>query len=199
MIIPLISAHLFVKPNIGTKEQRNLLIEEAYNNKQKSPMLKDSNDGCWRSNFKYENIDWLIKEFENSFDDCMKFYLKESISFKHKIDSYASLPPIKYNYWTNVNSPGSKNELHSHKQNSFVGLYYVQAKDTGALIFKNPGNLLNDCTQLSPYVNNFEFLPNDGDLIMWPGWIPHEVAINTSTQDRINIAFNITFSESIYA
>jgi uncharacterized protein (TIGR02466 family) len=199
MIIPLISSHLFVKSNIGTFEQRTQLLQEAYQNKTNTPKLKDSNDGCWRSDFKYKNIDWLIQEFEESFSTAMNFYLKDSPAFKSKIESYENFPPVIYNYWTNINSPKSRNELHAHKKNSFVGLYYIQAKDTGALIFKNPANLINDCAQLSPYVNTFEYLPNDGDLILWPAWVPHEVAYNTSNQDRVNIAFNITLSESMYA
>ena len=35
---------------------------------------------------------------------------------------------------------------------------------------------------------------NDGDLIVFPGWVPHDVGPNTSNKQRINIAFNISFN-----
>ena len=38
------------------------------------------------------------------------------------------------------------------------------------------------------------FTPNDGDLIIWPGWIPHEVEENPASHERINFAFNINLT-----
>ena len=33
--------------------------------------------------------------------------------------------------------------------------------------------------------------PVEGDLVIWPAWMPHEVETNTSNTQRVNIAFNI--------
>ena len=94
-------------------------------------------------------------------------------------------------YWTNINDPGSRNVPHSHKHSSFSGVYYLQANDTGAIVFLNSANVLSDCNILSPFTCHKVFEPNDGDLFIWPSWIPHEVDQNTSNKQRINIAFNI--------
>ena len=33
----------------------------------------------------------------------------------------------------------------------------------------------------------------EGDLVMFPGWLDHEVPINQSDADRVSIAFNVMF------
>ena len=63
----------------------------------------------------------------------------------------------------------------------------------GNLIFKNPANLLNDCGIKSPFTRNYKLEPKDGDLLVWPSWVPHEVDINNSDKQRINIAINVSF------
>ena len=73
----------------------------------------------------------------------------------------------------------------------FSFLYYVQATDTGSLILRNPSNLMVECNPQSPFVRAFSYPPEDGDLILFPSWIPHEVNTNKSNIQRINIAGQI--------
>ena len=101
---------------------------------------------------------------------------------------------LDYNIWTNVNEVGSKNVIHSHKADAWAGIYYVQAEGTGNLMFHNPANLLNDCKFNSPFVRGLGIQPKDGMLILWPGWVPHEVVENESNRQRINIAWGINFN-----
>ena len=54
-------------------------------------------------------------------------------------------------------------------------------------------NVLESCHPHAPFMTKFSYDPQDGDLLVWPAWMPHETAINTSTQQRINVAFNIRF------
>ena len=49
----------------------------------------------------------------------------------------------------------------------------------------------NDCNQKSPYIRNVKVEPQDGDLLIWPAWVPHLVERNESNKQRINIAINI--------
>ena len=93
--------------------------------------------------------------------------------------------------WVNINSPESRITLHEHKANMFSFLYYVQATDTGSLILRNPSNLMVECNPQSPFVSAFSYPPEDGDLILFPSWIPHEVNTNKSNIQRINIAGQI--------
>ena len=98
---------------------------------------------------------------------------------------------LEFTSWVNINEPGSKNVLHAHKNSSFAVVYYLQGIDTGNLIFRNPSNLLSDCSNTSPFVRGIAHTPKDGDLVLWPAWLPHEVEENKSDRQRINITTNI--------
>ena len=72
---PLHRADMFVKNNVGTVEQRNELIKQALWVKEHEPyFMKYTNDGCWRSSFKYKQFYWLFFEFQEVSYEAMQFY-----------------------------------------------------------------------------------------------------------------------------
>ena len=163
------------------------MLEAHAENKQ--PM-ENNNPGCWRSSVEYSNIDWLLKGVYETAEAALEHYTNVDLALKHGIKNRN----IKLEYWSNINEPGSKNVIHSHVQNTFAAVYYIQGEGTGGLKFINPANVLNNCYTVSPYMRDVMFYPKDGELIMWPAWIPHEVEVNTSDRQRINIAFVLQVS-----
>ena len=113
-----------------------------------------------------------------------------TVRYPTKVKNYG---PPDIDYWTNVNEPMSKNSMHNHALHHFVACYYIQAEGTGDIVFHNPANLLEQCHPHSPFTSRMAFQPRTGDLLVWPAWMPHEVEMNTSDMQRINIAFNIRF------
>ena len=186
-MISLFEATLFTVSNVGTDEQVKLLLEQIESIKHQDS-VSNTNDGCWRSNHKYENIDWLLKEITYKVDEAIDYYKQKDSVFS---DLSIKRQNLKIFYWTNINDPGSRNVLHSHKTAVFSGVYYIKATGTGSLRLINPANMLGDCNSASPFTRDFYFDPRDRDLILWPSWIPHEVEVNRSTQPRINIAYDI--------
>ncbi|SVC07402.1 uncharacterized protein METZ01_LOCUS260256, partial [marine metagenome] len=75
----------------------------------------------------------------------------------------------------------------------YAAVYYLQVEDTGELACYNPGNLTENCHATAPWVSVMTYVPNNGDLVLFPGWVPHDVGPNNSDKQRINIAFNISF------
>ena len=190
-IIPLFYSALFVKENVGTEELREDLKRQILQAKKDDRGTQGgSNPGCWRSTALYE-MKWLYDEMRNSVMEANQKYSEIDFVFKQHLEKSDNLD---YNIWTNVNEVGSKNVIHSHKADAWAGIYYVQAEDTGNLLFHNPANLLNDCKFNSPFVRGLEIQPKDGMLILWPGWVPHEVVENESNRQRINIAWGINFN-----
>jgi hypothetical protein len=186
----LLSADLFCK-NVGTEEQLAQLKEEAlFNWNQNQQSMTFSNEGCWRSQFQYKNIEWLIEEIRLLVNASIDYYLQLDPVYPNKVKNYGK-PEIKY--WTNVNEPGSKNSLHTHSLHHYVACYYIQSEDTGDLVFHNPSNITETCNPHSPFVSRLAFSPKEGDLLVWQGWMPHETEMNLSNKQRINIAFNIRF------
>lgn len=176
---------------VGTPKQIEDLKKQILSAKEQNidPMSMN-NDGTWRSNAKYENIDWLGDAIKETTATASEFYMQGDTEFaKHIVEH-----KIKWDYWTNVNEPGSINVLHTHVADSFTAVYYVQGKDTGALRFVNPANTLNNVNVRSPFSRDCLVFPGDGELVLWPGWIPHEVLRNESDRQRINLAFSIQVS-----
>jgi len=173
---------------VGTPEQIEDLKQQILSAKENDtdPMVM-SNDGCWRSNAKYKNIEWLTDKLKETTAIACEHYMVHDQNFAKFIEKRH----ISWDYWTNVNEPGSRNVLHSHVADVFTAVYYIQGKDTGPLKFVNPANLLNNCNFRAPFTRDSYLYPGDGDLVLWPAWVPHEVDRNESQRQRINMAFSI--------
>jgi hypothetical protein len=69
-------------------------------------------------------------------------------------------------------------------------VYYIKA--TG-----NEGNLrlINPLTY-DKFVgdSNFEIIPVTGKLVLFPGWLKHQILQNNSLNERISLAFNLELS-----
>ena len=182
---------LFTKKNVGTKKQRKDLLDKIYYLKKNNiNSVDENNEGCFRSTHEYDKeLDWLRKVIRDFVVEISEFYSNRDMIYKTRVKNQTQQCDLSI--WTNVNEPGSINELHTHKGFSFACTYNLQTEGTGNLVFRNPANLLNDCDLKSPFIRNYKIEPKDGDLLVWPAWVPHEVEINKSDKQRINIASNI--------
>lgn len=186
MIATVFSADLFHRSNIGV-DRIPQLKEEILQAKESEASIDYTNAGCWRSSRRYD-IPWLVDLVVSLSAEALEFYQdKDPV-----IRSIYKQQPFKIDYWTNVNSPGARNVIHSHSNSCFSCVYYIQATGTGDLRFLNPANVLGNLNRSSPFSRDFYFSPREGDLILWPAWLPHEVETNLSDNDRINITFDIT-------
>ena len=186
-MLTLFRSDIFIESNVGTLDQRADIISQIKKKQIDFPEgMPNSNDGCYRVSRPCENIDWLFNEIECILNNAIEFYSDADIMFTPRQHT-------EINYWANVNQPGSRNNFHSHKSESFSAVYYLQATNTGELRFPNPANLLGDCNKTAPFIRDFTFSPKDGDLVLWPSWMPHEVEPNLSNKERINLTFDIKF------
>ena len=58
----------------------------------------------------------------------------------------------------------------------------------------NPNNIIQSCnfpenTKTCP--QSMEFIPCDGELILFPSWLMHNTCPNVTDEERISVAFNI--------
>lgn len=186
----LFSSHLFYK-QVGTDDQREKLKETILQYRDELPNnVNNSNIDCWRNSIELSDIDWLHEGLHGLVEEALEYYTSADPAFANSIMEKR----ISSIYWTNVNEPGSINAVHSHPNATFACVYYVQGEGTGKLQFPNPANLLNNCYTISPFMRGVSFQPKDGELILFPGWLAHEVLRNNSDKQRINIAFEITVS-----
>ena len=190
-VLTLYNAGLFVVKDVGTEEQREDLKKQILHAKENNIGEKSgSNPGCWRSNATYDNVDWLYSAIRGLSDKANEMNFQLDHIYKSYVEKCENRD---VSMWTNVNEVGSKNVIHSHKPDAWAGIYYVQGEGTGNLVFHNPANLLSDCNPTSPFTRRTGIAPKDGMLVIWPGWVPHEVEENKSNKQRINIAWGLNF------
>jgi uncharacterized protein (TIGR02466 family) len=95
--------------------------------------------------------------------------------------------------WFNITTSGGGQEWHAHTDSIISGTYYYKTTGKeGRIGFKNPvpftKNGLFPAGGRTPEKQYVEV--NEGMLILFPGWLDHQVEVNTTNNDRITIAFN---------
>jgi uncharacterized protein (TIGR02466 family) len=185
--VPIQDTRLFTK-NYGNSQNLNkLLMNEITKMREKDPKgLPSTNAGCWRSMHKYECEVELFKPM--------------SMILASWTDHYFPNIPLAADitYWTNVNEPGSSNLFHTHYMANadLSGVYYVQGAGTGIIRFSTHEQLYRMIPPHMPHANMIGHDPNDGDILLFPSYLLHDVTPNLhKSRQRISIAFNATIKK----
>ena len=97
---------------------------------------------------------------------------------------------ILKNSWVTKFLPGDTAQVHDHRPDVISGVYYIKATgNEGNLKLINPLTYNNFVGDL-----DFEIIPITGKLVLFPGWLKHQVLQNNSTNERISLAFNLELS-----
>lgn len=154
--------------------------------------LKRSNKGGWHSNF-------------------FKLGVKDTIQHKFTLEIQKYIIDVFQNYgwktknvpitinemWAIINKNEDFNVLHSHPNCYLSAAYYVKAPP-------NCGKFEIECPNIAR-LNSFPAIEkatelnlrtisldiSEGDLLIFPNYLPHKVAKNDSGEDRIVISFNV--------
>ena len=176
------------------KEFNNELTDYIYKLRSKDNVgLTKSNRGGWHSkNFKLDN--------------------KDSIQFKFAVEIQKYILDVFQNYgwkteqnriqikemWAIINKKDDFNVIHTHPNCYLSSAYYVKAPENcGKFLIENPNQAkkhfypqLANKTELNMPIAGLDV--NEGDLLLFPGYLPHKVAKNESDEDRIVVSFNVT-------
>ena len=123
----------------------------------------------------------------------------------YKAESYhPNTEPVCDNMWANVNYKYSHNKNHVHPGAQWSGVYYIKVpKDGGNIWFTDPcGERHIDLPimadkQVKPvhYWREIHYQAIEGRILMFPGWLTHEVQQNMSDLKgengwRVSVSFN---------
>ena len=105
------------------------------------------------------------------------------------------------NMWTTIYPQGAFVPQHIHDNSLLSGVFYAKAKpNCGDLVFTDPAWIAKNMT--SRGVNVFPTLPTkwtqpveEGMMVLFPAWLPHQTKANKSGEDRVIVSFNIGFSK----
>jgi len=154
------------------------------------PGRKISNEGGWQS-IDFYNTNTVPL---NIFFDKLKPDIKQAL-LDFGIDRNLDIS----NFWININYKNSKNNLHNHPGSSLSGVFYL-TKENSNIIFERERNvgsyhiswlLSNKNTPLT--YDTVRYTPQQGQFLIFPSWLFHNVDLNIIEEERISVAFNIDF------
>jgi hypothetical protein len=100
--------------------------------------------------------------------------------------------------WVNVNSQGNWNDIHNHNDAGvlIIGVMYVKVpKQCGNLRLYDPRFFLSTNLYNTYYNtgqgNYISIQPFENLVVMFPPWLHHSVEPNSTSEERVSIAFNI--------
>ena len=148
--------------------------------------LPGTNHLCWRGNKKYKNQKYLLKPISELVSGWLEHYFPGDHFSAH------------INYWTNINKPGSMNMIHNHVMSTchLSGVYYIQGSDTGAIRFYTHEQLFNLIPNGMSYQHKIGHAPIEGDVLLFPSYLQHDVDVNLSKIDRITMGFNVSLRKN---
>ena len=99
--------------------------------------------------------------------------------------------------WAIINKKNNFNVIHTHANCYLSAAYYVKApKNCGKFFVENPNIAkryshpeISNRNELNGEVAEIDI--SEGDLLLFPGYLPHKVGKNESDNDRIVISFNV--------
>jgi len=100
--------------------------------------------------------------------------------------------------WVNINPTGAYQTRHNHADSDFAGTYYLQVpeEDSGSIQFYNPSPVVEAMHRMRPYHNfTHMHIPTETDLMIWPGFLDHEVMYNHSDKERWTVSFLMSLTD----
>ena len=178
------------------KNFRNFNIELA---RYIYSLYEKDNKGVDRSN----RGGWHSKTFEMNDKDSIQFKFALELQ-KYILKTFQNLGWKTENQniriremWAIINKKEDFNVVHTHPNSCLSAAYYVKAPiNCGRFQIENlniakrhSSPLLANPNELNINVAGIEV--TEGDLLIFPGYLPHKVAKNEADEDRIVISFNV--------
>ena len=170
------------------------LKAEILARRARSPSTQVSNVGGWQSTD--DLMSWVVPELER---------LKEWINRAYGAIMFAELGIEKFHSnftvaaWANINESGNYNRSHTHANNHWSGVYYVDLgnpdpsiEPNGAIELIDPRSAI--AVQTLPGVDapsTWTIQPRPGTMLMFPSWLRHSVLPYFGEGPRISVAFNL--------
>lgn len=126
-----------------------------------------------------------LKKLKKFFEDSINTYGKEVLGFEKKISITQA--------WSNQNNKGSEHHIHYHPNSLVSGVFYLKVEGTGCPIVFSLSDrkelVINELNTTYNY-RNMALDVKNGDLILFPSNLQHQVPINNTDTTRYSISFN---------
>ena len=171
------------------KELLNYILELQKKDKKGN---NRSNRGGWHSpNFDLVNPGPPIN-FINSFKDFLKHIIEDEIGWEYIPNKQRVVA-----MWAIINKKNSYNVKHNHQNCYLSSAYYIKKpENSGDITFYDPKESKTyRFPEVEKHTNysaeSVTIKPEEGDLLIFPSYLYHDVGVNLSDEERIVVSFNI--------
>ena len=161
--------------------------------------IKNDIDNKFNKNLENLSYNWQSLSSVSLHEEQLYSKLSENIlilSKKYLDDKFFEYENIVItSMWANVLKPGESHRPHTHANNYLSGVFYVNNNKTN-IFFTDPRP---QAGVIQLHSNNYNY-SNSSDywypatansLLLFPSWLEHYVHTNSSTENRVSIAFNL--------
>jgi uncharacterized protein (TIGR02466 family) len=188
-VLPIYSTPFWSSELPDFDEQKEAFLQAVRAFKENNPSVAKSNIAGYHSPDTLQGVPELRPLLE--FICSMALQAVEDLNFI-ECDVFLTSAWVNFN-----NTRQAMNNEHIHDQ-TFSGVFYLSAPpESGRLVVFNPGlNRLWSGCGLTQSKNEFtgdmlRIEPQEGNILMWPAYLPHSVETNNHDEERISISFNL--------
>ena len=130
-----------------------------------------------------------MNKLSKEIDKHLKEYCSE-IGYEYK--------RYKIDSWLSKFGKGNYAHIHHHGITDISGVYYYKTNgNDGKIFFETPNPFLDTQLCYLRYGETWEHKPQEGKILLFPGWLRHGVRTNETDNTRISLSFNIYFNHSL--
>ena len=106
------------------------------------------------------------------------------------------------NSWVTIYPPGAYVPEHIHSNSMLSGVFYAKVpENAGNLVFKDPAAVaktmcIRKYTEFPTVATTHVHKVEEGQMVIFPSWLPHFTEVNRSQENRIMVSFNIEFKDA---
>lgn len=98
--------------------------------------------------------------------------------------------------WFSKYEKGCYSFVHNHGMYDISGVYYFKVPDSNSeLFFRCPIPNLDTSLLYEHLAGPLIVAPEQGNLLLFPGWLNHGVKTNMADETRVSVSFNISFQK----
>ena len=173
-------------PSFVYRTKLDINIEEL---SEKIESLVDRNKDwtLWLSHWTHpdlQNIDPIFADVARQISQhASRFYC-----ISKNLDKIVNIMKVK-RMWFNVYKHGASMRPHDHYEVYYGSSLYLKTNESSKLVFTHPSQIKFNTT--------FVVDPEPGELIIWPGWLLHEVTTNLEeNNERVVLSAKIDYVAS---
>jgi uncharacterized protein (TIGR02466 family) len=170
------------------------LREIVLERKAANPSTARSNVGGWQSS--HDLITWPYPEMRTLGERIHEAF---GAVMQRELGHRRFTCRLAVTAWANVNTHGNYNRHHTHANNHWSGVYYVDLGKpdetivpNGAIEFIDPRPAVGVYElAAAASVSTWTVQPEAGEMLLFPSWLRHGVLPFYGEGERISIAFNL--------